>query len=283
MVTGRRGDKVATPPASHSLPHPVTPSPFHPLTDTSPLAALSTEGKTDNPAYFRSIAELGVQVAEALDYAHEEGIVHRDVKPSNLILDERGKVWVTDFGLARVEADPGMTMTGDILGTLRYMSPEQALAKRVVVDHRTDVYSLGVTLYELLTLRPAFAGDDRQELLRQIAFEEPAAPRRLNRSIPGDLETILLKAMAKNPAERYATAGDLADDLRRFLEDRPIVARRPSLVQRTAKWSRRHRHVVWSAAVSAVVLLLMMVVGSTIGNVMIAQERTKAIREGEVA
>ena len=106
-----------------------------------------------------------MQVAEALDYAHQEGVVHRDVKPSNLILDERGNVWVTDFGLAHVGKDPGLTRSGDIVGTLRYMSPEQALAKRVMIDHRSDVYSLGVTLYEMLTLRPAFAADDCQELL----------------------------------------------------------------------------------------------------------------------
>src|SRR6202035_195755 len=115
--------------------------------------------------------------------------------------------------------ETGLTMTGDLVGTLRYMSPEQALAKRVPIDHRTDVYSLGATLYELLTLRPAFQGSDRQELLRQIAFEEPAPPRRLERAAPAELETVVLKALEKNPADRYATAQELADDLRRFLDD----------------------------------------------------------------
>ena len=114
-----------------------------------------------------------MQVAEALDHAHEHGVVHRVVKPSNVILDNGGKPWVTDFGLARIETDATLTVTGDLLGTVRYMSPEQALAKRIVVDHRTDVYSLGVTLYELLTLQPVFSGQDRNELLRQIAFDEP--------------------------------------------------------------------------------------------------------------
>jgi serine/threonine protein kinase len=124
-------------------------------------------------------------------------------------------------------------MTGDLLGTIRYMSPEQALARRVTVDERTDVYSLGVTLYELLTLQPAYNGKSREEVLRQIAFEEPRPPSRLNDKIPAELETIVRTAMAKVPEERYRTAQALADDLRRFLEDKPIRARRPSL---TTPW-----------------------------------------------
>src|SRR5262249_62394178 len=114
----------------------------------------------------RTVGRRGVQAADALAHARQLGVVHRDVKPGNLMLDGRGHLWVTDFGLARLPNDPGLTLTGDLVGTLRYMSPEQALAKRVVVDHRTDVYSLGATLYELLTLRPVFDGSDRQELLR---------------------------------------------------------------------------------------------------------------------
>src|SRR4029450_1802828 len=120
-------------------------------------------------------------------------------------VDDGRHLWITDFGLAHCQSQAGLTMTGDLLGTRRYMRPEQALAQRVMIDHRTDIYSLGITLYELLTLEPAFPGQDRQELLRQIAFEEPTAPRRLNKAIPAELETIVLKAMAKNPAERYAT------------------------------------------------------------------------------
>ncbi|MCH8047421.1 MAG: protein kinase [Planctomycetes bacterium] len=173
--------------------------------------------------------------------------MHRDIKPANLLLDGEGKLWITDFGLARIEADAGMTMTGDVLGTLRYMSPEQALGRRAVVDHRSDVYSLGATLYELLTLRPALEGDDRQEMLRNIATE-PLAPRRLNPAIPHDLDTIVLKSMSQEPAERYADAEQLAADLRRFLEDRPIHARRPTLAQRTKKWALRHRPLMWSLA-----------------------------------
>jgi serine/threonine protein kinase len=220
------------------------------------LAALSTQRSSREPAYFRGVAQLGVQAAEALEHAHQLGVIHRDIKPGNLLLDGRGNLWVTDFGLAQVQSDTRLTMTGDLLGTLHYMSPEQALAKRVVIDHRSDVYSLGATLYELLTLRPVFTGNDRQELLRQIAFEEPKAPRRLNRAVPRELETIVCKALEKNPAERYATAQEMADDLERFLKDEPIRARRPSLLQRARKWTRRHRAATWAIASVASLCLL---------------------------
>ena len=130
--------------------------------DTDPAArqsTLATLGPARGRDYFRRVAELGVQAAEALDHAHQLGVVHRDVKPGNLLVDARGQLWVTDFGLAQMQhGEASLTMTGDLVGTLRYMSPEQALAKRVVIDHRTDVYSLGATLYELLTLEPAFGG-----------------------------------------------------------------------------------------------------------------------------
>jgi WD40 repeat protein/serine/threonine protein kinase len=220
-----------------------------PLTTTVPAAGLSTERSTRSAAFFRTVANLGVEAAEALEHAHQLGVIHRDIKPANLLVDAGGHLWVTDFGLARLASDASLTMTGDLLGTLRYMSPEQALAKRVVIDHRTDVYSLGVTLYELLTLEPAYSGRSREEVLRQIAFEEPRPPRRLNKSIPAELETIVLKAIAKNPEERYATAQELADDLKRFLEDKPIKAKRPSLRQRAVKWARRHKTVVRAAMV----------------------------------
>ena len=176
--------------------------------------AFSTISLLDSREYYRAVAKLGIQAAEALDHAHQNGILHRDVKPANLLLDDTGKLWITDFGLAHIEQDAGMTMTGDLLGTLRYMSPEQALAKRVVVDHRTDIYSLGITLYELTTLRPAFAAEDRHVLLRQIAFDEPRKLRQIDSKIPPDLETIVLKAIEKNPGDRFATAKELADDLR---------------------------------------------------------------------
>src|SRR6266851_2969703 len=162
---------------------------------------------------------------------------------------------------ARLGTDAGLTMSGDLLGTLRYMSPEQAMGKRMIVDQRTDIYSLGASLYELLTLEPVFSGRDRQELLRQIAFEDPKPPRHLNKAIPPELETIVLKAVEKNSADRYATAQELADDLRRYLDDKAIRAKRPSLVQKARRWGRRHKPAVWAAAVSIVVLLIMTVLG----------------------
>jgi tetratricopeptide (TPR) repeat protein len=189
---------------------------------------------------YRTIAVLIADAADALEHAHTVGIVHRDVKPGNLMVDGSGKVWVTDFGLARVGPDVGLTMTGDLLGTLRYMAPEQALAKHGLVEHRADVYGLGATLYELLTGKPAVGGEDKQEILRRLAFEEPVALRKVDKAVPAELETITLKCLAKESAERYATAGELAADLRRWLDDKPIQARRPSVRQRIGRWTRRH-------------------------------------------
>jgi serine/threonine protein kinase len=238
---------------------------------TKPFAALSTVRSTKDATHFRAVAELGIQAAEALDFAHKRGVIHRDIKPANLLVDADARIWVTDFGLAQVQGDAWMTMTGDLVGTLRYMSPEQALAKRVVVDHRTDIYSLGATLYELLTLEPAYRGNDRQELLRQISFEEPRPPRRLNKAIAPELETIVLKAMEKNAVERYATAQELADDLRRFVMDEPIRAQRPSWAIQARKWLRRHPAVLKSA----VGMLLLTVVGLTLGTYVVWKEKTR--------
>jgi WD40 repeat protein/serine/threonine protein kinase len=237
-----------------------TPAPPHTAGLTPPRSPESLAAPSPSPGprrarsssrrpatWYRSIAELGIAVAEALDHAHQQGVIHRDIKPSNLLLDGRGKVWVADFGLARMESSPSMTATGALLGTLRYMSPEQAQGDRAIIDQRADVYSLGVTLYELLTLRPAMDGETQQELLRRIAQDEPTAARRIDQGIPAELETIVGKAIAKEAADRYATAADLAADLARFLDGRPIRARRPSLRARGALWARRHRGIVWSS------------------------------------
>jgi serine/threonine protein kinase/tetratricopeptide (TPR) repeat protein len=232
---------------------------------------LSSSSPPRGGAFFRSAADLGLQAAEALHHAHDAGIVHRDIKPSNLLLDVRGHLWITDFGLALVQTDATLTMAGDLLGTIRYMSPEQALARRVPLDHRTDIYSLGVTMYELLALRPAFPGRDRQELLHQIAFEDPRPLRKVNPRIPRELATIVGKAVAKSPSERYSTAQDMADDLRRFLEDKPIQARPPTVMDRVTKWARRHRPL----AVSAAVLLVLAVVGLTVSTVLVAREQRR--------
>jgi serine/threonine protein kinase len=220
--------------------------------------------------FFHTVARLGIEAAEALHHAHEHGIIHRDVKPSNLLLDKQGSLWVTDFGLARMQADNGVTLTGDVVGTLRYMSPEQASGESLL-DARTDVYSLGVTLYELLTRRHAHAGDDRQALLRQIVDEEPIAPRRIDPAIPADLETIVLSAMSKSRDERYKTARELAEDLERFLTGKPTLAKRPTLADRAVKWARRHGPLVKLAACAMLVLCAV----SSTALVMVLREQAK--------
>ena len=220
---------------------------------TNEASFLAQQSKLDSD-YFRCVAQLGIQAAEAVHAAHEYGVVHRDVKPSNLLVDPAGKLWVTDFGLARCQSEGTLTKTGDLLGTLRYMSPEQASGNASYVDHRTDIYSLGATLYELLTLQPAFPGQTNAQLLKQIESNEPPSPRQLRPSIPADLETVVLKAMSKDRDDRYPTAKRLADDLRCFLEGRPTVARPPSLIDRMTRWSRRHFRVVSTTAAVGLVL-----------------------------
>jgi serine/threonine protein kinase len=222
-------------------------------------------------SFFRTVARLGAQAAEGLDHAHQLGVIHRDIKPANLLVDQRGKVWITDFGLAQVQGDTGLTLTGDVVGTLRYMSPEQALGRRALIDHRTDIYSLGMTLYELLTLEPALPGRDRQELLHQIAFDDPRPLRCINKAIPADLELIILKATAKDPEDRYATAQEMADDLERFLQDKPLLARRPGLVHRLTKWARRHK----KALVLTAAFLLLAKVALAVSTVLIWQEKER--------
>jgi WD40 repeat protein len=216
--------------------------------------------------YWQSVARVGVQVAEALEHAHKLGVLHRDVKPSNLLLDARGTVWVTDFGLAKADDQPNLTHTGDILGTLRYMPPE-ALDGRS--DARSDVYSLGLTLYELLAFRPAFDEQERNRLIKQVTHEEPARLSKLNRSVPRDLETIVHKAIDREPGRRYQSAADLAADLQRFLEGEPIRARRVGALRRAALWARRRPAAAALLLVSGVAALAL--VGVAVSLVYSAQ------------
>jgi WD40 repeat protein/serine/threonine protein kinase len=206
------------------------------LTGSSDLSALSDSDRR----FYQSIARIGVQVAEALEYANRQGILHRDVKPSNLLLDNRGNVWVADFGLAKTAEADDLTHTGDILGTIRYMAPERFESN---CDARSDVYSLGLTLYELVALRPAYQAADRNALMERVLHEEPARLKKLAPSVPRDLETIIVKAIGRDPATRYATAAALAEDLQRFVEDRPIRARRVSPAERLLRWGRRNKLV----------------------------------------
>jgi WD40 repeat protein/serine/threonine protein kinase/tetratricopeptide (TPR) repeat protein len=197
----------------------------------------SSLDRSPTPSYWRGVARIGSEVADALAYAHSQGILHRDIKPSNLLLDARGVVWVTDFGLAKVEDQEGLTHTGDILGTLRYMPPEAFEGRH---DARGDVYSLGLSLYEMLAFRPAFDETDRGRLVRQVTSGEPPRLRTINPEVPRDLETVVHKAIERDPSHRYSTAAVLAEDLRRYMEDRPILARRASESEKFRRWCRRN-------------------------------------------
>jgi serine/threonine protein kinase/WD40 repeat protein len=213
---------------------------------------------TDRGAYYRSVARVGVQVAQALDYAHKEGVIHRDVKPSNLLLDADGRVWVTDFGLAKTDGT-ALTQTGDIVGTVRYMAPERFNGWS---DPRSDVYSLGLTLYEMLALRPAFEGSEQMQVMQQVLHEEPPTLRRIDPRLPRDLETVVAKTIDKEPSRRYQTAAELGADLQRFLDDRPILARRIALPERAWRWGKRNPALAVAAALTAAALFAVTVVSA---------------------
>ncbi|HWB12574.1 MAG TPA: serine/threonine-protein kinase [Pirellulales bacterium] len=272
------GSPPGTPDRTNVLPKRPAPSE---LLHSTAVASLTMTARSQRGGdnYFQKVVRLMIQAAEALEHAHQVGIVHRDIKPANLLVNTSGSLWVADFGLALFQADASLTRTGDLVGTFRYMSPEQATGQRTTVDHRTDIYSLGATFYELLTLEPVFAGETRHELLYEILHGEPKAPRHINRAIPVELETIVLKSLRKTPAERYASAAELADDLRRFLDNRPILARRPTPIDRARKWSRRHPSVV----VATVLLLTVCLVALAISNRMIAQEQAKTAQRANEA
>ena len=244
------------------------------------LSSILSSMSARSAGCWREAAHLGAQAALALEHAHQHGVLHRDVKPSNLIIDGTGHLWVGDFGVARFQGAESLTSSGDVLGTLRDMSPEQALATRNVVDQRSDVYSLGATLYELLTLRPPFDGSNSQDLLRRIAQDEPRRPRAIDPDIPLDLETIVLKATAKEPVNRYVTARELADDLERFASDQPIAARRPGPLELLTRFARKHAAV----ALVAVPLLLVIVAGLAFGFVIVLAKQAQILKQrGEIA
>ena len=261
-------------PRSDSVQDPrLVPSAHIPQTEPACNSLLS-DPSNNTPEYFRTVATLGIQASEALHAAHEHGIVHRDIKPSNLLLDFEGKLWVTDFGLARFQQNATFSRTGDIVGTMRYMSPEQASGQTSLIDQRADVYSLGVTLYELLALEPAMKGDDSPALIRSIDQHNPRSLRKLLPKLPTDLENVVLKAMAKDREDRYTTAKDFSDDLHRFLNGQPTIAKPPSPAERIGKWAMRHKRVV--AAVASVSLLAC--IGFAVSTILIAREKLNADR-----
>lgn len=231
----------------------------------------NSTGDSQMPAW-RPIVSWAAQVADALQAAHEAGIVHRDIKPSNLLLDKHGKIWITDFGLARVVSDVSLTATGDLLGTMRYMSPEQARGESALVDGRCDIYSLAATTYEMLALRPLHEGSEAATLLRAIDAHQLTPLRSLRRGLPVDLETVLSKALSKSRDDRYQTAQEMADDLRRVLAGQPTQARPPSMLDRLSQWSVKHRQAVLTTLAVGFLAL----VGLTIGMAMLAAEKRKS-------
>jgi serine/threonine protein kinase len=222
--------------------------------------AVSPEPGTELALTPRAVAHIGAKVAAALAYAHTHGVVHRDIKPSNLLLDTMGGVWVTDFGVAKLALEASLTQSGDWVGTLRYMAPERFSGQ---CDARSDVYSLGITLYEVLTCRPAFPNAVPQVLIQLITEGRLVPLRKLAPAVPTDLETIILKAVARDPAHRYQTAADLGSDLRRFLEDRPVLARRLGRGELLWRWCRRNPALA-TMTTTAILLLVAITVISIV-------------------
>ena len=271
-------DAAAVPPQSNPSSTGGDSADAPPITGNSPLGDPNTAVHLGH-RYWNSTARIGLQLADALQYAHRQGVLHRDIKPSNLLLDDKGTVWITDFGLAKHEDHEALTETSDVVGTLRYMAPEQLNG---LADGRSDVYSLGLTLYEMLTLTPAFGETNHGQLIRHKTTGAPKPPRAVNPAIPRDLETIVLKACATDPAHRYQTAGALAADLERFLDDRPILARRVTPMERLWRWGRRNPTIAALSA-TAVLLLATVAVVSAVGRyrtsqllARVADERTRA-------
>ena len=229
----------------------------------------------------RWAAELIAEVGDALQHAHSSGVVHRDVKPSNILLTPEGHPKVTDFGLARIEDRLVFSRSGELTGTPFYMSPEQAMSRRIGIDHRTDIFSLGVTLYEALTLVRPFEGETSHEVMKKIILMEPPRPHKITAHVPRDLEVICLKAMEKDPVRRYQSMAEFSEDLRRFVDDRVILAKPASLGYRTWKRVKRNPVVSAAVAVAAVALLLLVFVAPWIiaRNERVEAARTRAVKE----
>jgi serine/threonine protein kinase/tetratricopeptide (TPR) repeat protein len=239
-----------------------------------PEARGSGNQQSDGPAAtartledFRRVSALVAGVADGLAHAYTNGVIHRDIKPHNLLLGSDGRLHITDFGLAHLIDEPHLTMTGEVMGTAAYLSPEQVRGDIGRIDFRTDIYSLGATLYELLTRHRPFEGETRDQILTGFCTSEPRRPRHWDKRIPRDLETICLRAMDKDPARRYPTAAAMAEDLCRFAEGRPILSRRVGPVETGVKWVRRHRAVTLAAMATTAALafaagLILSAVGS---------------------
>jgi serine/threonine protein kinase/WD40 repeat protein len=232
----------------------------------------STLGPLGELRYYREIARLGAQVADALEYAHRRRIVHRDIKPSNLLLDAQGNVWVTDFGLSRFADNADLTQSREIVGTLRYMAPERL---RGTSDGRSDVYSLGATLYEMVALRPPFDEADEIRLMERIRNDAPPPPRQLDPNLPRDLETILQKALARDPKDRFSSAGALAEELRRFIDGRPIRSRPVSVPEQFWRWCKRDPWLA-GASISAAAVTVALAVVSTAAAIVYRVERNRS-------
>jgi serine/threonine protein kinase/WD40 repeat protein len=269
LVTGVfRPATAATVEAETGGPAPPAGGGHDPSGLSSSSVVLPGQSSTGSPSgarqatYWESVARIGAQVAGALDYAHKQGVLHRDVKPSNLLLDAQGTVWVADFGLAKAQDSDNLTQAGDILGTLRYMAPEAFEGR---ADARSDVYGLGLTLYELVALRPAFGERERNKLIKQVTAGGPPRLRKLRPDAPRDLVTVIEKATDQDPARRYQSAAELAADLRRFLDDEPILARRQRAAESAWRWCRHH-----PSAAALVGLTALLMAAATVGSVLAA-------------
>ena len=254
---------------------PASPEDLSPNT-SQPILPVQGSKRWGGGTYWEGVTRVGLQVANALEYAHRHGVLHRDIKPSNLLVDDQGTVWVTDFGLAKSDDQQDLTQTGDVLGTLRYMPPEAFEGR---ADQRGDIYSLGLTLYELIALRPAFEGKERSVLVRQASEADPSRLSRINPKVPRDLETIVHKAIERDPSHRYASAGEMAADLQRLLNDEPIKARRASYLESYVRWARRNPVIAILGGVLTTVLLLV-----TAGSLIAARQfHDQAIVQKELA